>query len=507
MSTAAPVGVHQGGIPAQELLDYLRNRIESGITDAKIAYGQLTIDLTPEAWVNAARLCKTDPNLDMAFFDWLTAVDRGEAGFEIVVHLYSVRHRHEVTFRCVAPGGREGASFPTLAGVYRGANWYEREVYDMFGVQFPDHPNLLPRILTVENFEGWPLRKDFQLTSRNVKPWPGAKEPGEAGDEAAPAAGVGAGQAAATSAAPQDKAEAAKAKAERAKAKAAEMRRKAAERAAAQGDAPSADAPQAPAAEAGSSLIADSADEFGGGDTADEAAAAAATAAGDETASTPEGAAEVAGSAIAKDAAAGAAQGDMAERATQDAPNVDEPVVNAAAEAEAAQGAPPSASGTPGIEAEGRRGGAEQQSGARPAADTPGMTSPTMDDESVTSAPTYPAPGPDANTPDARDTTAQGGGPDGGFSDEVPTVPAPGSEAAPLADDMDTEDAPPIKAGIDQRAEDMGPTPDDVRDGGGVTQQAVEDSDEETGGPTVGTDAADRGNPGEDDRDTGERLE
>jgi hypothetical protein len=55
----------------------------------------------------------------------------------------------------------------------------ERETWDMFGIEFDGHPALEPRILTVENFEGWPLRKDFHLASRVAKPWPGVKEPAE----------------------------------------------------------------------------------------------------------------------------------------------------------------------------------------------------------------------------------------------------------------------------------------------------------------------------------------
>ena len=409
--------VDEGSAMAPEAMQtYLRERLEDGMTDATVAYGQLTVTVAKDSWVDAARLVKTDPQLDCAFFDFLTGVDRGDDGIEVVVHLYSVRHRHAVTLRCMAGGGREAPVLPSLTDVYLGANWHERETYDMFGVEFEGHPGLLPRILTVENFEGWPLRKDFQLSTRNAKPWPGAKEPEER-HEAGESADAGSQTAAGAPVAPEDKAAAAKAKAERAKAKAAEMRaKKAAERAAEQaaaGGAPTADADtnadEAPGtavaeadaapvsdqvaaseaqmaredeaaaagdAEPGSDLVADSAEQLGGGDTEGEAAAAAATAAGDPTAATPEGAAEVAGSAVAKDAAAGAAQGDMAARAPQDAPGAGEPVVNPEAEAKAAQGAPPSASGTPGVEAEGRHGGAEQQAGDVPAAETPGMTAP-----------------------------------------------------------------------------------------------------------------------------------
>ena len=445
-----------GFLDPDAMLSYLSERLESRLVDSVVAYGQLTAVVAPEAWVDAVRLCKEDPALNCRFWEFLDAIDRGEEGFDCVVHVYSVEHRHDITLRTRVPGGREKPVLPSLTGVFRGANWSERETFDMFGIEFDGHPGLRPRILTVENFEGWPLRKDFQLTSRNVKPWPGAKEPEEhsaGGDGDAAGAGVQGAPAE-----PQDKAEAAKAKAERAKAKAAEMRaKKAAERAEAQSAAAGEqavasdaqrttdeEAQAAAGAQPGSDLIADSAEEFGGGDTEDEAAAAAATAAGDPTASTPEGAAEVAGSDIAKDAAAGAAQGDMAERAPQDAANQDEPVLNPEGEAEAAQGAPPSSSGAPGPEAEGRHQGAEVQSGA-------------SDD------------------------------------DHVPVVPAPGSAAAPLDSDADPRAAEDERHGLERETLGVGDEGDDE-----VAQERVEEGPSPHPSPSERADAADRAEPNRD---------
>ena len=495
--TAVNVGGANGQRPAgfmaaEAMLAYINDRLESRLVDSVVAYGQLTLVIAPEAWVDAARLCREDPALAMNFWEFLDAVDRADGGFDVVAHVYSTEHHHDVTLRVNVPGGREKPVLPSLTGVWRGANWSERETFDMFGIEFEGHPGLQPRILTIENFEGWPLRKDFQLTSRNAKPWPGAKEPGEPGESGdAPAAG---GPAAA--AGPEDKAAAAKAKAERAKAKAAEMRaKKAAERAAASGEAPAAsteeqaeasdaqrttdaEASAAAQAEPSSDLIADSVDEFVGGDTEDEAAAAAATAGGDPTASTPEGAAEVAGSDIAKDAAAGAPQGDTAQGAPQDAAGEDEPVINAEGEAAAAEGAPPTASGTPGVEAEGRHGGAEVQSGARDSADTPGMTPETQDADA---------------SPQAED--------------DVPVVPAPGSAAAPLDTDAPPEAAQDERHGLERETlgvdDDPGPDEDaggatsaQVAEGGsGPTQQRVEEGPSPHPGASERTDAADRADP------------
>ncbi|HVM13770.1 MAG TPA: NADH-quinone oxidoreductase subunit C [Egibacteraceae bacterium] len=495
-----------GHLDAEAMLAYLSDRLEARLLDSIVAYEQLTVVVDPEAWADAIRLCKEDPGLDCAFWEFLDAVDRGEEGFDAVCHVYSVRHRHGVTLQTRVPGGRENPTLASVSGIYRGANWAERETYDMFGITFEGHPGLEPRILTVPNFEGWPLRKDFQLTSRNAKPWPGAKEPEERKDSGAGGGAEAAAQGA--PAEPEDKAAAAKAKAERAKAKAAAMRaKKAAERAAAEGtgapadQAEASDAQRATEAETqaaagaapGGDLIADAAEQYGGGDTEDEAAAAAATAAGDPTGATPEGAAEVAGSAIAKDAAAGAAQGDMAARATQDSPDTDEPVVDAEAEAAAAQGARPVPSGTPGPEAEGRHGGAEVQSGATPAAQTPGMTSDTQDSEPARGVEEPPAPGPESDrpvTPEAgASSTPHGGAPQG---DDVPLVPAPGAESAPLPTDPPTDAADDDVAGVDRRAEDVGPDPRDPQ--AEVMQERVEEGPAPEG-PSERADAADRADP------------
>ncbi len=519
-----PAAGSKESMTAEAMGGHLRSRLETRLVDAAVAYGQLTVTVAPQNWVAAVRLCRDDPALACDFFDFLSAVDRGDDGFEVVVHLYSIAYRHKLTLRAMAPGGRAKPVMPTLTGLYRGANWHERETYDMFGIDFEGHPGILPRILTIENFEGWPLRKEFLLTTREAKPWPGAKEPVD--HKADDAEDAGSATASEAPVEPQDKAAAAKAKAERAKAKAAAMRaKKARERAAElgspeggdqagraaelgsseggdqagraaelgspeggdqagraaelggpEGPAPSADpqttadqAPGAPAsddrdvaeqaeasaaqmatndeaaaagrAEPGSDLIAESAEEFGGGDTEGASAAQAAAAAGEPEPQTPEGAAEVADSAIAKDAAAGASAGDTAARASQEAPDSGEPVVNPEAEAKAGQGAPPTASGAPGAEAEGRRGGAEDQSGTKPAAETPGMVSPTQDAEAARGRQEPPAP-----------SEEPGGSRAPGPDDDVPVVPATDTEEAPLADDQGADG----EAARDEAADDAG---------------------------------------------------
>ncbi|MEV5569487.1 NADH-quinone oxidoreductase subunit C [Spirillospora sp. NPDC052269] len=140
------------------------------------SHGEVTADVPAESWLDALTFARDD--LGCAFFDWLTAVDELEDGFAVVVHLYSLEEKHHLLVRTRLP--RRHPELPTATGVFRGANWHERETSEMFGIAFEDHPNLVPLLLP-DGFEGHPLRKDFILAARVAKPWPGAKEPGESG--------------------------------------------------------------------------------------------------------------------------------------------------------------------------------------------------------------------------------------------------------------------------------------------------------------------------------------
>jgi NADH-quinone oxidoreductase subunit C len=127
-------------------------------------------------YAEAAEFAKTTRGLDLTFFDMMAGVDEGEDGFAVVTHLYSPIHRHHVLLRTTTP--RDNPKVPTISGVFRGANWHEREAWEMFGIVFEGHPNLV-KLLLSDEFEGHPLRKEFALLTREAKPWPGAKEPGE----------------------------------------------------------------------------------------------------------------------------------------------------------------------------------------------------------------------------------------------------------------------------------------------------------------------------------------
>jgi NADH-quinone oxidoreductase subunit C len=136
-------------------------------------YARATVDVPSSQWRAAARAARDDLSCD--FFDWLSAVDEGEAGFDVVAHVWSTTQHFGVLLRTRLP--RLEPVVASIADIYPGANWNERETHEMFGIDVSGHPNLVPLLLSDE-FSGHPLRKDFVLASRVVKPWPGGKEPG-----------------------------------------------------------------------------------------------------------------------------------------------------------------------------------------------------------------------------------------------------------------------------------------------------------------------------------------
>ncbi|MEU6715934.1 NADH-quinone oxidoreductase subunit C [Nonomuraea sp. NPDC046802] len=140
------------------------------------SYGDITVDVAPTDWLELLTFARDD--LDHAFFDWLTGVDDPPEAFLVVAHVYSLSTGSRLLLRTRVP--RTAPHLPSAVEIYRGANWHERETYEMFGVIFDNHPNLVPLLLP-DGFEGNPLRKDFILAARVAKPWPGAKEPGESG--------------------------------------------------------------------------------------------------------------------------------------------------------------------------------------------------------------------------------------------------------------------------------------------------------------------------------------
>ncbi|MBI2298927.1 MAG: NADH-quinone oxidoreductase subunit C [Armatimonadetes bacterium] len=125
--------------------------------------GELTIVAQPADVLELLTFLRDDPELDYRLLADVTAVDRQPADprFEVVYHLFSLSAGARLRIRVPVA---ETRPVPSVTGLWSGANFMEREVFDMFGIAFQGHPNL-QRILTPDEFEGHPLRRDFPIGS------------------------------------------------------------------------------------------------------------------------------------------------------------------------------------------------------------------------------------------------------------------------------------------------------------------------------------------------------
>jgi len=132
--------------------------------------GDLAITVDRRAWVDAVRLLRDHPELafemflDLCAADYLDVEGRPER-FEVVLHLYSVSKKHHLRLKTPVP--ESDPRLATISHLFKGANWFEREAWDLYGVVFEGHPNL-SRLLTHDAFVGHPLRKDYPQGQRHV---------------------------------------------------------------------------------------------------------------------------------------------------------------------------------------------------------------------------------------------------------------------------------------------------------------------------------------------------
>ncbi len=183
---------------AAELLRRLEAELGDGIVESGHTYGDLVVRVAPEAWRRAAEAARDKLACDYLSFvsgiDWapaprpggddaegdtsapvqpteMTFGVAGSAGrFQLLARVSSTTRHHGVTFKTDVDEADPRAV--SWVPVYPGADWHERECWEMFGVVFDGHPALRHLYLPAE-FEGHPLRKDFPLLAREIKPWPG----------------------------------------------------------------------------------------------------------------------------------------------------------------------------------------------------------------------------------------------------------------------------------------------------------------------------------------------
>ena len=154
----------------QAILARIGERVGAGIVGTHAYRGDHTAIVSREAVIDALAFCRDDGTLRFDMLTDLTAVDYlkypgREDGprYDVVYHLYSVGENHRV--RVKVPVEQDDAWVPTASGLWPIANWFEREVWDMFGIRFDGHPDLR-RLLMYEEFVGHPLRKDYPINRR-----------------------------------------------------------------------------------------------------------------------------------------------------------------------------------------------------------------------------------------------------------------------------------------------------------------------------------------------------
>ncbi len=130
------------------------------------SYGELTLLVRREAVIPVCRLLRDDPALDFDHITDVTAVDFPDEvpRFEMVYQLYSIRKHHRVRVKARVP--EDDCTIDSICHIWRGANFLEREVFDMMGIRFNGHPDLRRILMTEEYDEGFPLRKDFPVEGR-----------------------------------------------------------------------------------------------------------------------------------------------------------------------------------------------------------------------------------------------------------------------------------------------------------------------------------------------------
>ena len=150
---------------SKAVLKALVDKFDSHIIDSSSRLGNETAVINRDGLKEIARWLRDDPKNNFDFLRDVTAVDylgyqgkEDDPRFEVVYMLYSIPLKHSI--RLKVPLEESDLKVDTLSDVWRAANWGEREVWDMYGIQFKGHPDLR-RVLLYEEFEGHPLRKDY----------------------------------------------------------------------------------------------------------------------------------------------------------------------------------------------------------------------------------------------------------------------------------------------------------------------------------------------------------
>jgi NADH-quinone oxidoreductase subunit C len=163
----------------QAFVDQLKQKFGDKISGANLENVDPWIEVTLDGLLAVSTYLRDEPNLAFDYLNNLTAVDYlhtdekkaakspWQPHLEVVYHLFSMQHKHSLVLKVILPRWLDEApgklpQVPSVAGIWSTAQWHEREVYDLMGVEFTGHPDLR-RILCPEDWVGHPLRKDYEM--------------------------------------------------------------------------------------------------------------------------------------------------------------------------------------------------------------------------------------------------------------------------------------------------------------------------------------------------------
>lgn len=160
-----------------EIAEKIKEQFPSEVRDIREFRGQVSVTVKKGRIKDLMEYLHETPEMGFDYLRDLCGVDypgRTDGRFEVVYHLYSINHRHMIRVKAIVP--EEDCSIESVTDIWKGADWHERECFDLFGIRFNGHPDLR-RILLPEDWEGHPLRKDYPLKSDlGENEWKGIKE-------------------------------------------------------------------------------------------------------------------------------------------------------------------------------------------------------------------------------------------------------------------------------------------------------------------------------------------
>jgi len=175
--TEVRISIHPAGLNPKDIAEKIKEKFPDQVVDVTEFRDQVSVIVKKDRIVTICKYLHDDPLLSLDHLQDLTAADylkKKEVRFEVVYNLYSIKYRHKIRIRAQVP--ENDTKISSVVPIWAGANWHERECFDMFGIIFTGHPDLR-RILMPEDWEGYPLRKDYPLKGPEPEnDWPGFTE-------------------------------------------------------------------------------------------------------------------------------------------------------------------------------------------------------------------------------------------------------------------------------------------------------------------------------------------